>query len=458
MLNLFRTKTIETQEHSPLKRCLTSVDLTLLGIGAIIGAGVFVLTGIAAATKAGPAIVLCYLLAGTACAFSALSYAELATSIGGCGSAYGYAYAGFGEIIAWIIGWDLLLEYGVACSAVAIGWSAYVNNSLTAIGLPLPKSLMAPPLEGGFIDLPATIIVLLLTALLAMGIRHSTRVNKMMVFVKLIAIALFIAIAVPHIDWANWHPFLPFGWKGIASGAAVIFFAYIGFDAVSTAAEEAINPRRDLPRGILASLAICTLVYMVVAGLLTAVAHYSTLNVSSPVSQVLLNLGYRWAGAVIALGAIAGLTTVILVMFYGLTRIMFAMSRDGLLPPIFSTVHPKTHTPMRVIVTSGIIIALIAGFIPMEHVAEFVNIGTLAAFCVVCAGVAIMRYTHPTLARPFKTPFSPLLPVLGIMACAYLMSHLSHITWIGFIVWTLLGLLFYFIYGFRYSKLALRTQ
>ncbi len=455
MLNLLRTKAVTTQQNSPLKRCLTSVDLTLLGVGAIIGAGVFVLTGIAAATKAGPAIILCYLLAGMACAFAALSYAELATAIGGCGSAYGYAYAGFGELIAWIIGWDLLLEYSVACSAVAIGWSAYVNNSLTALGLPLPFSLMHPPAEGGIIDLPAALIIVLLTALLAIGISYSTRINKIMVFIKLAAIALFIGIALRHVNIAvNWHPFLPFGWPGIASGAAVIFFAYIGFDAVSTAAEEAINPQRDLPRGILASLAICTLVYMLVAGLLTAIAHYSTLNVSSPVSQVLLNLGYRWAGAIIALGAIAGLTTVILVMFYGLTRIMFAMSRDGLLPPVFSQVHTKTQTPIRVIIISGAIMALIAGFVPMEHVAELVNIGTLAAFCIVCAGVAVMRYTHPNLPRPFKTPLSPLLPILGILTCIYLMAHLSRLTWTGFTVWTLIGLVLYFSYSRRHSKLA----
>ncbi len=454
MTKLFRTKAVSTTQESKFKRCLTSVDLTLLGVGAIIGAGVFVLTGIAAATKAGPAIMICYLLAGMACAFSALSYAELATCIGGCGSAYGYAYAGFGELVAWIIGWDLLMEYGIACSAVAIGWSAYIDNALAAIGVHIPHALSISPFQGGIVDLPAMIIILILTALLAMGIRHSARFNKIMVLIKVAAIALFISVAIPHVNLANWHPFAPFGWPGIASGAAVIFFAYIGFDAVSTAAEECINPQRDLPRGILASLAICTIVYIVVAGLLTAITSYKNLNISSPVAQVLLHLGYNWAAGIIGLGAIAGLTTVILVMFYGLTRIIFAMSRDGLLPPVFAQVHPKTQTPVKVILVAGTIISLIAGFVPIENVAELVNIGTLAAFCLVCAGVAFMRFTKPNLPRPFKTPWSPLVPILGIVSCFYLMLHLAALTWEGFAIWTFIGLIIYFMYSRRHSALA----
>lgn len=452
--SLFRTKNVESsQGTTQLKRCLSAFDLTLLGIGAIIGAGIFVLTGIAAATKAGPGIIFSYALAGIACGFSALAYAELSSSIGGCGSAYGYAYAGLGEFIAWIIGWDLLLEYGVACSTVAIGWSGYVANVMQAMGIQIPHIFLYGPFEHGIANVPAIFIALIITAAMAIGIKEATRFNNVMVFIKLVVILLFIIIAAFNINPANWHPFLPFGWQGIVSGAALIFFAYIGFDAVSTAAEEAINPSRDLPIGIIASLLICTLVYMIVAGLLTGIAHYSILNVPSPVSVALLDIGHHLAAGIIGIGAIAGLTTVILVMFYGFTRVFLAMSRDKLLPAPFAVINPKTHTPLRIILIGGLMMTFIAGFLPMSRVAEVVNIGTLAAFTVVCAGVVVLRYTKPDMPRPFKAPLSPLVPLLGVILCIYLMLHLPKITWICFTIWTLLGFLVYFGFSRKHAAL-----
>jgi APA family basic amino acid/polyamine antiporter len=454
---LLQTKSV-TNDFScetGLKRCLGALDLTLFGIGAVIGAGIFVLTGIAAATKAGPAIVLSFVLAGFACAFSALSYAELASAVGGCGSAYGYAYAGLGEIIAWIIGWDLILEYGVATPAVAIGWSGYFNNALTAMGIHLPEYLLSPFAANahGFVNLPAALIILLLMLLLVIGVKAGAHFNAAMVVVKLFAILVFTCVAVGNVNPANWSPFMPFGWKGVVQGASLIFFAYIGFDAVSTAAEEAVRPQRDIPIGILASLGICTLIYIVVSGLLTGIVPYQTLDVPSPVADALLRIGYRWSSALIAAGAIAGLTTVMLVLYYALTRIFLAMSRDGLLPPVFAEINTHTKTPVRIIILSGISMALIAGFTPIAHVAELVNIGTLAAFTIVCAGVIIMKYTHPELKRPFKTPLNPLIPALGAAFCLYLMSGLPLITWLRFFIWLAIGLVIYFTYSERHSLL-----
>ncbi|MGC9022887.1 MAG: amino acid permease, partial [Dissulfurimicrobium sp.] len=423
--------------------------------GAIIGAGIFVLTGIAAATKAGPAIVFSFVLAGLACAFSALAYAELASAVGGCGSAYGYAYAGLGEIIAWVIGWDLILEYGVATPAVAIGWSGYFNNALTAANIHLPQCILSSFAENahGFINLPAAAVILLLMLLLIIGVKAGAHFNAAMVAVKLFAIAVFIIIAAGNINPANWNPFMPFGWKGVVGGASLIFFAYIGFDAVSTAAEEALRPQRDVPIGILASLGICTLIYMLVSGLLTGIVPYQTLNVPSPVAEALLRIGYRWSSALIAAGAIAGLTTVMLVLYYGLTRIFLAMARDGLLPAFFSDVYPHTKTPVKIILTSGILMALVAGFTPISHVAELVNIGTLAAFTIVCLGVIIMKHTHPELKRPFRTPLNPLIPALGAAFCIYLMSGLPLITWLRFFIWLAIGLVIYFTYSQKHSLL-----
>lgn len=464
-LQIFRTKHVVSDDEAgnSLKRCLSAWDLAFLGIGAIIGTGIFVLTGVAAATQSGPAVMLSFVIAGLACAFAALSYAELSSSVGGCGSAYGYSYVAFGEILAFIIGWDLLLEYSLAVATVANGWSGYFNNALTAIGIPLPEMLTKAPKLGGLINLPATAIILILMLLLIMGVKHSAKVNNAMVFVKLLTITVFIAIAMFNINPDNWHPFMPFGWfqslpdgktSGVLAGASIVFFAYVGFDAVSTAAEEAKDPQRDLPFGIVTSLAFCTVIYILVSGLLTGVVHYTDLNVSSPVAHALNLLGYNWASALISTGVIAGLTTVMLVLYYGLTRIIFAMSRDGLLSPFFSEVNPKTQTPVRVIVLCGIIMAVIAGFIPLGDLAELVNIGTLAAFVLVCLGVVVLRITKPDMKRPFRSPFSPLFPVLGMLSCGALMAFLPSLTWLRFIVWLVIGLIVYFSYSMNHSKLA----
>tara|TARA_Y100000588_G_scaffold389085_1_gene490925 strand:- start:334 stop:1785 length:1452 start_codon:yes stop_codon:yes gene_type:complete len=455
-MDLFRKKDItsEADNTEHLRKCLTAIDLTFLGIGAIIGAGIFVLTGIVAATQAGPGIVFSYVLAGFACAFSALSYAELAASIGGCGSAYGYAYAGFGEFIAWIVGWDLLLEYAIAVSAVSVGWSSYFADLLTSLKLQLPNVLLHGPAEGGVVNLLAMLIVMILTALLIVGVKSSTRFNNVMVLVKLCVIGFFIAIASVELDTSNLVPFLPFGWTGVMEGASLIFFAYVGFDAVSTAAEEAINPQRDLPIGILGSLITCTILYIIVSLLLTGMVHYSFLNVASPISHALLVLGYKTAAGFVGVGAIAGLTTVMLVLFYGLSRVFFAMSRDGLLPTFFAKINDKTLTPVRIILICGLVMASVSALVPIGDLAELVNIGTLFAFIIVCSGVLILRYTKPELERPFKTPLMPYTPILGILCCAYLIYNLPWFTMMRFVVWMTVGVLIYFLFSRTNSVLA----
>ena len=411
---LFRKKPVEYDcKDYGLKKVLTAFDLTFLGIGAIIGTGIFVLTGHAAATQSGPAVVLSFVVAGIACTFAALAYSELAASVGGCGSAYGYSYAAFGEFIAWIIAWDLILEYGVSVAAVANGWSGYFNNALTAIGLGLPVEFTKGPYAeggGGIVNLPAIGIILLLMVLLILGVKESARTNTVAVFIKLATIAIFIAVALFNVHPENWSPFMPFGWFdhtadgktiGVLAGASLVFFAYVGFDAVSTAVEEARDPQRDVPTGILASLVICTIIYIAVSGLLTGIVPYGELNVPSPVAHALQLIGYNWASALVATGVIFGLTTVMLVLYYGLTRIIVAVSRDGLLPGYFSAINPTTHTPVRTTVITGVIMALAAGFTPLGVLAELVNIGTLAAFVMVCAGVIVLRQTHPDMPRPF---------------------------------------------------------
>lgn len=452
---LLRKKMIGHSYDESLHRTLTSFDLTLMGIGAIIGAGIFVITGVAAATKAGPAIVISYVIAGLAAMFAALAYAELASSIGGSGSAYSYAYAGFGEFFAWLIGWNLLLEYIMSVGTVAIGWSGYINNLAQAAHIHLPAALTKNPFEGGVINLPATLIILLISVLLCFGIKQSARLNALIVFIKLLTVAMFIAIAVDNVQLEYWHDFMPFGWIGVMQGAALVFFAYIGFDALSTTVEEAIEPQRSVPIGIICSLVFCTFLYIVVAGLLTSIVPYTSLNVASPVADALLKIGYRTAAGLIAAGAVAGLTTVLLVMYYGLTRIFLAMCRDGLLPSGLASINPLTRSPTRIVILTGLMIALIAGFAPIDRAAELVNIGTLAAFTFVCAGVIIFRYTHPDLARPFKLPFNPLIPILGIVFCVYLMLNLPGVTWWRFLLWTSLGLPIYFLFGQWHSKLNL---
>jgi basic amino acid/polyamine antiporter, APA family len=486
------------EEHQgELNRCLGAWDLTLLGIGAIIGTGIFVLTGIAAATQAGPAVVVAFVVSGIACAFAALAYAELAASVGGSGSAYGYSYAAFGEFIAWVIGWDLILEYGVATAAVANGWSGYFNNALSAISNVINTNIALPTfltqnyfekmecidlkarlaggtldaslvdkanncIPEGFMDLPAFLIIFILMFLLIAGVRESARLNAGMVFVKLLAITIFIAVAVFHINTANWTPFAPFGWfettadgktVGILAAASLVFFAYVGFDAVSTAVEEARDPQRTVPIGILASLIFCTVIYIVVSGLLTGIVPYPELNVSSPVAHALQLVGVSWASALVATGVIAGLTTVMLVLYYALTRILLAISRDGLIPPLFSQVSAKTKTPVKNTVICGVIMAIFAGFVPLGVLAELVNIGTLAAFVLVCGGVIVLRIKHPDAPRPFKAPGGIAIPILGVLSCGALITFLPLHTHLRFIVWLAIGLVIYFGYSLRHSKL-----
>jgi APA family basic amino acid/polyamine antiporter len=471
MNNLFRRKPIMDECPSGLRQVLSAFDLTLLGIGAIIGTGIFVLTGHAAAEQAGPAVVLSFVVAGLACAFAALAYAELAASVGGCGSAYGYSYASMGELIAWIIGWDLVLEYGVSVAAVANGWSGYFNDILTSLGVGLPAALTKGPFaldpvthaaDPGLVNLPAVAIILILMLLLIAGVKESARLNMGMVFVKLLTIATFIAVAVFHVNPANWHPFMPFGWfshteggntVGILAGASLVFFAYVGFDAVSTAVEESRNPQRDAPIGILTSLGFCTVIYIIVSGLLTGIVPYTSLNVSSPVAHALQEIGINWASALVATGVIFGLTTVMLVLYYALTRIILGISRDGLLPAFFAKVSAKTHTPVRTTVICGVVMAVMAGFIPLGTLAELVNVGTLFAFVLVCIGVIVLRVRQPEMPRPFRMPAGILMSVLGVISCGALIAFLPMITLARFVIWLVIGLVVYFGYSMRHSAL-----
>ena len=459
---LLRTKAIVDHSNSGLKKCLSAFDLALLGIGCAIGTGIFVLTGIAAATQAGPAVVLSCFFSGGASGFSALSYAELAASVGGSGSAYGYSYVAFGEFIAWVMGWILLLEYGVGAAAVANGWAGYFVGTLANFNLHLPEALTKAPMVGGLINLPAFGIIWVLIILLIIGVKESARFNNIIVIIKLSTIAIFIALASMHLNTNNWHPFMPYGWFtvledgktiGVLAGASLVFFAYFGFDAVSTAAEEAKNPQRDLPIGLLASLAFCTTVYIIVSGLLTGIVPYTALNVPSPVAFGLAQIGYTWSSTLVATGVLAGLITVLLVLLYGLTRILFAMSRDGLISPIFSEVNPDRQTPTKVILMCGFIVSIVAGFIPLGELAETVNIGTLASFIMVCVGVIVLRIRQPNLKRPFKNPWNPLIPVLGILSCGALMYFLPATTWMRFGVWVVIGIAVYFLYSMHHSKL-----
>jgi APA family basic amino acid/polyamine antiporter len=461
----FRTKSIEqilsdydAQPHK-LKRTLTAFDLTALGIGAIIGTGIFVLVGTAAVGDgdrpgAGPGLVLSFILSGTACLLAALCYAEFASMIPVAGSAYTYSYATLGEFFAWVTGWSLVLEYGVACTAVSIGWSGYLVSLLERMGIHLPAPLTNAPFEGGLVNLPAVLIVLALTALLVIGIKESARVTGVIVVIKIAVVLFFLAVGAFAVDTANWTPFMPNGFAGVGAAAAIIFFAYIGFDAVSTTAEEACNPQRDVPIGIIASLGICTVLYIAVAAVLTGIIPYSQIHVKAPVAEALNAVGYRWGSALVAVGAVAGITSVLIVMLLGQIRVFYAMSRDGLLSPWLSAVHPRYGTPHRATLVTGIGVAILAGFVPIGVAAEITNIGTLFAFTLVCCAVLVLRYTRPDQRRPFRTPFVPVVPILGMLACLGLIWLLPDITKVGFAVWAVIGLVLYFAYGFRHSKLG----
>jgi APA family basic amino acid/polyamine antiporter len=466
--NLLKTKSIEQLvsdvEHGgkALKRSLTALDLTLLGIGAIIGTGIFVLTGTAAANQAGPAIMMSYLAAGVACGFAALCYAEFASMVPIAGSAYTYAYASLGEIVAWLIGWDLILEYAVGSMTVAIGWSGYMQKLLSGFGIHLPVWLSnAPP--NGLINLPAVIIVLLIMILLVIGVRESARFNAIMVAIKGIAIVFFIAAGVSYVKPENWSPYTPYGWSGVSAAAAVVFFAYIGFDAVSTTAEEARNPRRDLPIGIIASLIICTALYLAVSAILSGivpVVQFKTDQafLNAPVAFALSVIGLDWAAYLVSAGAVAGITSVLLVMLMSQPRIFFAMSRDGLLPPGVSKVHPKFGTPYITTIITCVVVAIVAGLTQIQVVGEMTSIGTLFAFVVVCAAVIILRFKRPEAHRPFRVPGGLVFPVLGILSCLWLMLNLPVITWVRFLVWLDIGIAIYWSYGRKNSPLVNKTE
>ena len=473
-----------------LRPVLGPLQLTSLGVGAIIGAGIFVVIGLVAKDKAGPATMLSFVIAGTACAFAALCYAEFASMVPVAGSAYTYAYATVGELMAWIIGWDLLLEYGMGAASVAHGWSHYFTDFLGLLGLQFPRALSNAPFDfnpgtgqffstGAIIDLPAFLITALLTLVLVTGIRESASFNALMVIIKLAVVLLVIAVGVFYIDTNNWQPFAPYGYSGISffgktilgghapggeplgvmAGAAIVFYAYIGFDSVSTHAEEARRPSRDVPIGILASLAICTALYISVGAVLTGMVPYDKIDIDAPLAHAFRQAGLPWAHFLISLGALAGITSVLMVLMLSQPRIMLAMARDGLLPSgFFGAIHERFRTPWKSTILTGTLVALLGSFLPLRVLAELVNIGTLLAFVMVCTAVLIMRRRHPEAARPFRCPFVPVVPLLGIGFCLLLMFSLPAENWLRLIVWLALGLGVYLTYGCHHSMLARRQS
>jgi APA family basic amino acid/polyamine antiporter len=491
MKYLFATKPLslllaEMAGENRLRRVLGPIELTSLGVGCIIGTGIFVLTGIAAHDKAGPALTLSFIFAGAACVLAALCYAEFASMVPVAGSAYTYAYATLGELLAWIIGWDLVLEYTIAAATVAHGWSHYFQDFIGIFGLHLPHALTNAPFDyqpstgelvatGTALDFPAIAVVAFVTAVLVVGIRESAGLNSIIVAMKVAIVLFVIAAGSFYVDPNNWRPFAPFGYTGVSffghtvfgqtgaagepvgvlAGAAMIFFAYIGFDSVSTHAEEARHPQRDVPTGIIASLLVCTVLYIGVSAVLTGMVPYDKINIDAPVSDAFRQVGLPWAQFLISLGALAGITSVLLVLMLSQPRVFLAMARDGLVSPaIFGAVHPRFRTPWKSTILTGVVVALAAALIPLRVLAELVNIGTLLAFVIVCAAVLVMRKKQPDAARPFRCPGVPLVPVLGIALCLVLMFSLPAENWLRLFVWLAIGLVIYFTYGRHHSVLA----
>jgi len=457
----------EMEGEHRLRRVLGPVSLTALGVGAIIGAGIFVLTGLAAHDKAGPGLILSFVVAGIGCAFAGLCYAEFASMVPVAGSAYTYAYATLGELFAWIIGWDLVLEYAVASSTVAHGWSQYLLRLLSIFGVTLPERWTHSPIDvteayqffvtGSYCNLAAALIVLLVTVVLVIGIRESAGFNSAMVILKLVIVLFVIGVGAAYVRPQNWHPFLPFGWHGVMQGASYVFFAYIGFDSVSTHAEEARNPQRDVPIGIIASLGLCTVLYISVAAVLTGMVPYTDIDIHAPVAAAFASRGLGVAQFIISLGAVIGITSVLLVLLLSQARVLLAMARDGLIPrEFFAAVHPRFRTPHKATILTGILVAIVSAVFPLRLLAELVNIGTLMAFVIVCAAVMVMRRTNPQLPRPFRTPLVPLVPILGMGMNFALMCSLGWGNWKRLIGWLLIGLAIYFFYGRKRSTMALQ--
>ncbi len=456
-MNILRRKSFDDlmahTEEKKLAKALNAFDITMMGLGIIIGTGIFVLTGIGAAKYAGPGLMLSFILAAVTCTFVCLAYSELASFLPVSGSSYTYAYASLGEIFGWWVGWSLILEYSVGASAVAGGWSAYFVEILRSCGIELPKALTTVPADGGIINLPAVLIVLLTTALLVIGVRESARVNRILVYVKIGTIFLFLFLAGPHIEPANWHPFLPYGVQGIATGTAVLFFAYLGFDALSTAAEETKNPKRDMPIGIIAALSICTALYIAVCAVMTGVVPYQMLDTAAPAAYVLEYIGLRLGSAIVGTGALCGLSTVVLCMLFAQSRALYSMSRDGLMPMSLHKVHPKFHTPYMIQIIIGILVACITGFTPIHIVAETCSAGTIFAFLCSCIGILVLRRLYPDKPRGFRCPAVRIIAPLGFIFCAFVFSQLSWHTLVLFAGWSCLGLLIYLLYGYRHSEL-----
>ena len=454
-----------------LRRALSATHLTLLGIGGIIGTGIFVLTGTAAANHAGPALPLSFIVAGIGCTFAGLCYAEFAAMIPVSGSAYSYSYATLGEGIAWFIGWNLVLEYLFAVATVSVGWSGYAVSLLDQLHLHIPAALSNAPLDqgadavhivrtGAIINVPAILIVAVIATICYIGIKQSAAFNSVIVAIKVTVVVLFIVFGVSYINTANWHPFMPpntgecgvFGWSGVMAASGVIFFAYIGFDAISTAAQETKNPQRDMPIGILASLVICTILYVIVSAVLTGMVNYKELDVAAPVALALDKYpGLHWLGIPVKLGAVCGMTSVMLVMTIAQARIFFAMARDGLLPPFFGRVHPRFRTPSTGTIVTGTAAAIIGGLFPVNILGELVAIGTLAAFVTVCIGILVLRHTRPDLPRPFRTPWPWFTCIAGALVCGAMMVSLGPDTWSRLVIWTAIGVLIYVFYGYRHS-------